>query len=272
MAYLNGNSGQATAKNGNSIDADDNVVLGNDVGDVAMEAALENDREIVDNGHSVIISAAPASAANNTINSQEVNITDANSNSVLINPQEASYVSAQGWSVFPQALFFEDSTNNVAFGFEALFDNATTNANYGIFIYTSTASINSALIFLDSSNIQLVKSGAPVSDSGIFFQIGGDVEVKGALFLISPQTLVNGSVSGTALFTQPEQGASYKKVIIYLDALDGTADYTFPTAYTFTPVVLITSGLSGALVTTLDTLHVEVTGSGDTGFLIIEGF
>jgi hypothetical protein len=271
MAYLDANSGQVNADNGLSIDSLGNVVLGNDVGDGAMEAALESNREIVDGGFSVIISASPASAANNTINSQESNITDANSNSVLVNPQEASFVSALGWATFPQALFFEDSTNNVAFGFEALFD-TVSGANYGIFIYTSSASINSAIVFLDSSNIQVAKTGSPLPDSGIFFQIKGDVEVDGSVFNRATQTLVNGSVSGTALFSQPEQGGSYKKVIIYLDVLDGTADYTFPTAFSLTPVVLVTSGLSGALVSALSATAVTVTGSGDTGFLIIEGF
>lgn len=86
------------------------------------------------------------------------------------------------------------------------------------------------------------------------------------------QTTVNGSTSGTAIYSQPEQGSSYKKVIIYLNALNGTASYTFPTAFTNTPVITTTSGLAAAIVTTLNTTTAIATGTTTTGFLFIEGY
>lgn len=86
------------------------------------------------------------------------------------------------------------------------------------------------------------------------------------------QTTVSGSTSGSAVFSEPFQGSAYKKVMIYCNALVGTASFTFPTAFSHTPVVLTTSGLSSAIATSVSTTAVTVTGTTTTGFLILEGF
>lgn len=88
----------------------------------------------------------------------------------------------------------------------------------------------------------------------------------------SAQVTVNGSSSGTVVFSELIQSTSYKKVIAFCNALSGTASYSFPTPFTKTPVVLSTAGLASTLVTSLFTTGATVTGSGSTGVLFIEGY
>lgn len=97
------------------------------------------------------------------------------------------------------------------------------------------------------------------------------VQTSGSYNSSSAQTTVAGSTSGSAIFTQPLAGASYKYVLIYCSALLGTASYTFPVAFTNTPAIISTNQVSSSVVTSLSTTAVTITGVTTTGFIFIEG-
>jgi hypothetical protein len=105
-----------------------------------------------------------------------------------------------------------------------------------------------------------------------FAQLSGPGLVTGGY--LSPdaaQTVVNGSSSGTATFSQPFIGSSFKMVVIYCAALSGTASYTFPVAFSKTPNAIATSAVATSVATSVSTTAVTVTGAA-TGFLVLVGY
>ncbi len=91
------------------------------------------------------------------------------------------------------------------------------------------------------------------------------------------QTTIAGSTAGTLVASMPEQGPSYKKVIIYANGYENdttTAQtYTFPVPFTNTPAVSVNSaGIPGVTVSTTSVSIDPDNTTAYTGWLIIEGF
>jgi hypothetical protein len=123
----------------------------------------------------------------------------------------------------------------------------------------SDGGFDGVFIFADSQDAAFVAS---VQDSF-------NIRAAGGMFLETDQQTVNGATSGDMVCSQPQQGATWKKVVIYLNALLGAATYTFPTPFTHTPNK---DGEQVLKVTALSASSVTVTGTTTTGLVILEGF
>lgn len=126
----------------------------------------------------------------------------------------------------------------------------------------------------------LVPADLPVATGAAFGAVkpdGSSITIAaGVLSAIgtggSAQSTVAGSVSGSAVFSQPFGGAFFKKVIVLLEALSGTATYAFPTAFAEMPDYFIGISAEGATLTALSTTEVTISGAPSTGAIVLEGF
>jgi hypothetical protein len=132
---------------------------------------------------------------------------------------------------------------------------------------------------LSSIDWSFTNGGSPMlavknSNGNILINSGTDdgvnkLQVTGSVAITTTNTSVSGSTSGSAKFSMPFQGSIFKKVVIQLIGLNGTASYTFPAAFTYVPKVI--TGNS-ALATTLSATAITVTGSTTNDTLILEGY
>jgi hypothetical protein len=118
---------------------------------------------------------------------------------------------------------------------------------------------------------RITANGATDDGSSAIYS-NGNIRATGSFLSGATQATVSGSTSGSAVFSEPFAGTSYKKVLVYCSALVGTASYTFPTPFSNTPVVLGSSGPAASTVTSLSATAMTVTGSSTAGPIIVEGY
>ena len=156
-------------------------------------------------------------------------------------------------------------TNNTQLATTAF---VVTNAA-GLVPYTgATANINLGThgllaLFVETSTGDIV-SGGNLAATG------------GGLSIVSAKTVVNGSVSGSVTWTQPFgtnlYGGSILEVVIYINALNGTASFSWSYGFTNNPNV---SGDAAAvaLFSALTTTSITFTGTGAvSGWVFLKGF
>ncbi len=98
------------------------------------------------------------------------------------------------------------------------------------------------------------------------------VDKNGAFNSAVTQTTVNGSTSGTIIWSTPFNGTSYKKVLIELNALTSTANVlTYITAFHQTPAIV--SNTTGLAIATISNTSITIpVAAAASGWIILEGY
>lgn len=132
--------------------------------------------------------------------------------------------------------------------------------------YADTTARLSALTNSDAAKV----TGVTAADVTIV--VGGTATAPTVRSNRSPQVSLAGT-AGTALSSQPFQGATYKKFMVYLNGYTNTAaaTITFPTAFVVAPYFAIQPTGFGA-TTTVTTLTLPITSTATTGFIVLEGY
>jgi hypothetical protein len=103
-------------------------------------------------------------------------------------------------------------------------------------------------------------------------EVNGNTAIDSALLLTTTQHTITGSTSGTVVWSMPFQGSSYKKVVVYFNAMnDAGTSITYPVAFVQTPYLNGVSSVIAVSSTSTTTLTIART-NGQTGFVFIEGW
>jgi hypothetical protein len=127
----------------------------------------------------------------------------------------------------------------------------------------------------NTPNLNSTTPAAPSGNTNIIWQDDGGaptVNISAYADLASAQSSVSGSVSGTAVFQQQFIGSQSKRIMISLQALNGTASYTFPMPFSEVPDFFVGGSAAGATVTALSTAAVTVSGAPSSGVIVLEGY
>lgn len=154
-----------------------------------------------------------------------------------------------------------------------------------VVVYDANASLTTAGV-ASSSNARYVTDAELVVIGNTSGTNTGDQSLSGLAPIASPtftgtvtiplekntaaQSTLTGT-AGTAICSQPQQGSSWKKVVVYCSGYSDTATqiYTFPTAFSHTPVAVYTGA---GIVATISTTTVAITSTTVTDFLLLEGY
>lgn len=143
--------------------------------------------------------------------------------------------------------------------FAICMSNATSGTNGNLYIYN----------FYNSPLGSSYTNRAEIDHNGAFY---GLLFQGGSFNSTASQTTVSCSTSGTAVFSQPFQGSSEKRVLIHVSSCLGTASYTYPLAFTNSPSVYASNNAAASIATSVSTTAVTVTGAATTGSLVLEDY
>jgi len=136
----------------------------------------------------------------------------------------------------------------------------------GGFNSNSFYAINNSTVIDSSKNV----SAASVSGTTANYTVS---DTAPAFNSNATQTTKTCSTAGNVVFSQPFQGANYKKVVVYLNGCNGsTSSYTFPVAFSHLPnCPNMSNGTCTVMTPTTSSVTVSTVGV-TTALLILEGY
>ena len=208
------------------------------------------------------------STANTWTATQTIN-TEANGGTPSLVLVTASSQAAAPWISFQDSA---TSPNTTIFSFFSYDSN--------LYIYNPTNFASTVTFYTYQDNAILTINYANNAVTTLYNTLddgSGNMSVARSLRLATPQTTITGTTAGSAIASMPEQGSSYKKVIVYLDGYENDSTtaqtYTFPTAFANTPVVSTNSAsVPGVTVSTTELSLAPDTTTAYTGWIIVEGY